>query len=478
MNDKNCGCSIHDAHRALSRRSFLRASGMTLAGISLGTMLPDALVSTVMAGPGNGKRVLFIYLAGGCDGINTIVPYGDADYSSINRPSLYLGPANRIDLNGFAALHKNLSDINSVYQAGDLAVVHRVGYPNMTQSHFDGRKIWQFGDPQQIYLGQGWLYRYVVSNGLLDGAQLPVFSANFSVGEVLQGPTSFINVANPDTFDLTMAEPKKSKFKNKWQQANTLPRGLDSYKQSLSQTGVGLANFTSEYASWSQATWNPRDPNTGFSLFPVDDATNPLQSGGPNGRMFGTDAYPFFKNLKVCALSLLESDGVNLNNTRLAATELDGFDTHDGQGLLTGAHPDRLKWLGYGFKSLRTVFSGAALDNRGYASIWDDVCVVTCSEFGRTTVENGSDGTDHGQASFSLVAGGQVHGGVVNCDASNWFPGSMFEVDGFYLGHRTDYRAMFWEILRDHMGASPATVNTIFPGYTSAGLTEPNLFGA
>ena len=54
----------------------------------------------------------------------------------------------------------------------------------------------------------------------------------------------------------------------------------------------------------------------------------------------------------------------------------------------------------------------------------------------------------------------------------------MFEIDGFYLAHRTDYRAMFWEILRDHMGANPATANTVFPGYTAAGLIEPNLFGA
>jgi uncharacterized protein (DUF1501 family) len=477
MKTDNCRCTMHQAHQAISRRYFLRASGMTLAGVTLGAMIPDGLVRHAIASTSS-KRLLFLYLAGGVDVINTIVPYGDADYNTTNRPTLFLPPANRIDLNGFGALHGALADLHPLYQSGDLAIVHRVGYPSMTQSHFDGSKIWQFGDPLQIQLGEGWLYRYVISNGLNSGATVPVLSSYYAQPEALRGQTSFVNVANPGAFDLEISEPRRSKFKQKWSQHFAQLDGVEPYKDLLAATGLQLSSFTSEYASWDQANWNPKDPITLYSLFPVDDATNPPDPQGPNGRKFSAEAYPFFLNLKVCALSLLESDTTSPNGTRLAATILDGFDTHDGQGLLTGQHPDRLKWIAYGFKSLKTVFSGAALDNRGYPSIWDDVAVITCSEFGRTTLENGSTGTDHGQAAFSFVAGGQVNGGLYNCDASSWSPGQMFEIDGFYLGHRTDYRALFWEILRDHMGANPTTANTIFPGYGSLGLQELNLFGA
>ena len=95
---------------------------------------------------------------------------------------------------------------------------------------------------------------------------------------------------------------------------------------------------------------------------------------------------------------------------------------------------------------------------------------MTLSEFGRTTLENGSGGTDHASANCVFAAGGSVNGGVYNCDGSTWSTGAMFEVQGRYLGMRTDYRSIFWEILRDHMGAATGGVDTIFPSYTSLGL--------
>ncbi|MFN7964793.1 MAG: hypothetical protein U0V87_03780 [Acidobacteriota bacterium] len=88
---------------------------------------------------------------------------------------------------------------------------------------------------------------------------------------------------------------------------------------------------------------------------------------------------------------------------------------------------------------------------------------------------NGSLGTDHGASHVQSGAGGNVNGGVHNWRRWRHEIRRTFGIDGHYLPHRTDYRALFWEILRDHMGANPATVDTVFPGYTSAGLlrTEP-----
>ena len=101
--------------------------------------------------------------------------------------------------------------------------------------------------------------------------------------------------------------------------------------------------------------------------------------------------------------------------------------------------------------------------------------MTTLSEFGRTTKENGSEGTDHAKASCLLMAGGTVSGGVYNCDAGSWPAGTMFGIQGRYLAEATDFRAVFWEMLRDHMQADPGSRETVFPGYGAAGLPGQEL---
>jgi uncharacterized protein (DUF1501 family) len=465
---ENCSCS---------RRGFLKGSGLSLAGVGLSTMLPAAVIDYVLANESlTGKRLLFLYMGGGCDVINTVIPHGDADYNTTTRPSLYIPPQGQpngaINLNGFASFHPSLAKLMDSFNAGDLAVIHRVGYPTMSLSHFDGYKIWNGGDPGNKQILDGWLYRYVQQNAIASGAALPIVTVNGATPALLTGSERYVNIANVDSFDYIHAQPARSKFRDYWRELYAGTQGLESFRPVLSQTGVKLVDVVEQYKLWDQLNWNPKDPNTGQYLFPVDSATD---SAG-----FGFGAYGFFKNLRVCALSLLESDGRG-NGTRLSGMEMNGFDTHDGQGTVTtGAHPELLRWIAWGLNSLRIVFNAAEVYDpghaRSYTPIWDDVAIVTYSEFGRTSRENGSLGTDHGQATFSLVAGGSVNGGVYNCDGASWAPGSMFSVDGQYLAHVTDFRAIFWELLRDHMGANPVARDTIFPGYGAAGLTELNLF--
>lgn len=460
-----------------SRRAFLKGSGLALAGVGLTSLFPSPLIKHAFAaGPYNGRRLLFIYLDGGCDVLNTVIPHGDPNYNTTIRPSLFIPRAGSVDLNGFASLHPKLVDLQPSWQAGDLAVVHRLGYPNISQSHFDGYKILQGGDPANIAIFDGWLHRYAVENAIAQGARLPVVTANYLQPKVVQGQSGFVNIDNPEDFGYVMGETLTQKYRNSWNAHYTRVSGLEAYRAVLSNTAVKLADVLDEYATWDITSWNPRHPNTGHSLFPVDDATNPPDATGPNGKKFSADSYYFFKNLKLVALALLESDATSANATRVAGIELGGFDTHDGQGGSSGAHPELMSWLGYGLESLRLVFTRSATDPRVYPAIWNETCVVTFTEFGRTTRENGSAGTDHGQAAFSFVMGGNVNGGIHNCDPGSWEPDAIFAVDGEYLSHRTDFRALFWEILRDHMGASVSSRETIFPGYGAAGLTELNLF--
>lgn len=459
----------HESTCSCSRRSFLQGCGVTLAGFGIASLFPTPFIQQALAATDatSDKRLLFIFLRGGNDGLNTIIPHGDPDYSAAHRPTLYVPYAAQYDLNGFASLHPALASLRGPFNAGELAVVHRVGYPNSSRSHFDGARIWENGNPAHPELFEGWLYRYIHDNALSAGVNLPVLSIQGTTPTLLLGDERFVNIADPDNFSYGVTDPKLTKFKTRWRGVSSGLSGLEAYRPILSQTGVKLMDTLDEYASWDQANWNPLDPNTGWSLFPVSAATN--QAG------FSTTSFDFFRSIKVCALSLLESTGASANGTRVAGTQLNGFDTHSGQGQTTGTHADLLSWLGYAIKSLRIVLSGAAVDPRGYPSIWSNTVVVTLSEFGRTTIENGSHGTDHAGGSCLFVAGGSVRGGVYNCDPSTWPAGVMMGVYGRYLLHRTDYRSIFWEILRDHMGAPPAQADTMFPGYTAGGLGSQEL---
>jgi len=459
----------HTSACSCSRRSFLKGCGVTLSGFGIASLFPTPFIQQALASmtATGDKRLLFIFLRGGNDGLNTIIPHGDPDYSPARRPTLYVPYAQPYDLNGFASLHPSLSSLREPFDAGELAVVHRVGYANNSRSHFDGQRIWENGDPTQAQLFEGWLYRYIHDNALSAGVTLPVLSIQATPPLLLRGSERFVNVADPDNFSYIITDPKLTKFKSRWRGVYSGLTGLETYRPILSQTGVKLVDTLDEYASWNQANWNPLDPNTGFPLFPVSDATN--QAG------FSPASFDFFRSVKVCALSLLESTGSSANGTRVAGTQLTGFDTHSGQGQLSGVQAELFSWLSYAMKSLRIVLSGAATDPRGYPSIWTNTVVVTLSEFGRTTIENGSGGTDHAAASCLFVAGGSVNGGVYNCDASTWPSGVMFGANGRYLLERTDYRSIFWEILRDHMGASPAQADAVFPGYTAGGLASQEL---
>ena len=108
---------------------------------------------------------------------------------------------------------------------------------------------------------------------------------------------------------------------------------------------------------------------------------------------------------------------------------------------------------------------------------WEDVLIVTMTEFGRTSKENGSRGTDHAESTAMFVAGGGVEGGVYNCDRSNWKNGDMFSTkNGRYLARKTDFRSVFGEIFTDHFGNTWKQLNEVIPTYAQAKKENPGDF--
>ena len=158
-------------------QSFL--NGQT-ALVSLGASVPGVFARGVAAaaneGNARGKTLVVVQLAGGVDGLNTVVPYKDPAYRT-NRPNLGVAENTLLPVNDRVAFHPSLSKLKGLFDAGKLAVVEGVGYPNPSFSHFRAMDIWQGADPE-MKLHDGWLGRYF--DGLTDLQGHPL--AGVSIG--------------------------------------------------------------------------------------------------------------------------------------------------------------------------------------------------------------------------------------------------------------------------------------------------------
>jgi uncharacterized protein (DUF1501 family) len=467
----------------LTRRRFLQSSGAGAAGLALGSLLNvPGFLRQAMAGESgvtwNGKKVLFIFLRGGNDALNTIIPTGDPAYGLGIRPTLAIPapddalttggtcPLNpqagrAIDLgNGFAALHPSLLDMCPVYNSGELALIHRVGYPDQSRSHFDSEQYWETGVPRNDNLSEGIFYRTVVETGLHESQALPAVSIASTMPTIIKGDVPMANISDPSRFDLlgvyaaarqkhidSIARMHGLPYPQKKNRDITYPTG-ETFVSSINQIeGINFDdNSSPQFIDGS-----------GFHLFPVDSATD--EKGFDD-----FSAFDFFRSLKYSSQILSDTDAV------IAGTELSGFDTHESQGGsqggLDGIHAELMSWLGWAMYAAKQYFSAVGL--------WGDMVVVTLTEFGRTTEENGSLGTDHAEGGTIFVAGGGVNGGVYQCDGNDptipWATGpsgAMFDIDSRDLSRSVDYRSVLGEIIRDHLGASQTQLNSIIPGYAS-----------
>ena len=515
----------------ITRRGFLDHSMKVGLAAALATLtdIPFVIKSALAAGGGigtGGKKMLFIFLRGANDGLNSVVPVNDPLYATVRpnikiaadpTPNFYdqigtcdfqpsvagptFGYANAIRLgNGFAGLHPSLKFLAPVYNAGDLAVIHRVGYPQQSRSHFDSQNYWENGNPNNNLVKDGILYRAMIESGLANTAPFTGVSVQSSLPLILRGSAAAMtNLTDPTRFNLfgipdnssgnakadaalraalTTEFPAKRNRDLLELQYNNLNKTLLSINPTMFGEAANL--FVDDQAT---------DGDFPYYLFPTTNAKN----GGYTRPVSGTDtakyvvdtgAYGFFTNLKAAALLLNNTEAI------VAGTEFGGFDTHQHQGAATGAHSNLQRSIGWAMYALRKYFTA-------YKNLcdWNNLVVVTLSEFGRTTVENGDMGTDHAEAGPMFVAGGAVKGygkgnptGVYGCSPNDiyngqnvgWVNGSnynaangtgsgtMFGASSRYLKRSVDYRSILGKIIRDHLGATQAQLDRIIPGYTVA----------
>lgn len=457
----------------ITRRSFLEHGLRTAFGASLAAMtsVPPFLQRAMAGGtlPPGTRKVLFVFLRGGNDGLNALVPWADAAYSLANRPTLYLPPPDPasmvsgqaptqpdltrcIDLgNSFAGLHPALVNLVPLYNAGQLACIHRVGYAKQSRSHFDSQRYWENGVPRDNFVPDGIFYRTVVETGWHLGRRFPAVSVQSSNPLLLRGQMALPNLSDPLRYDLlgvTGGGSDKAKLLQAITAGYSVAHPVRDNRELIFNTGRGLEDSIDALKQVGVSRNDFFDTDGTTHLFPIDAASN--QRGVNSG------AYSFFRNLKAAAQILAGTDAI------VAGTQLDGFDTHNEQGGLAGSHANLMRNVGWAFYAVRRFLLNTD------PKLWEDTVMVTLSEFGRTSLENGSEGTDHAEASVMFVAGGKVKGGVYQCDNQTWPTGpsgAMFQVNNRYLRRTVDYRSVLGEIIRDHLGATAPQLTQVLPGY-------------
>jgi len=389
----------------MRRRDFIR-SLLALPVVGAGTSLRTSL-AWAGTSPGSERKIplVVIFQRGGCDGLNTVVPYGDPDYASL-RPNLAIaapGAADGcLDLDGFFGLHPALDSLMPLYQSGRLALLPTVQYPDATRSHFEGEVLIEGGALTEQ--ADGWLNRYlatIAGTGTLRGA---------TVG-------SGLAFALKGGFDVPVIATRSGAF----------GRNEETFLQNLRQVNE-VPSGAALRRKVSAATIQGLDL---LDMLPSADAGSDVSY--PNSDLG--------RRLQRLAQIIKADLGLEV-----ATVDATGWDTHVGQGSTTGKHAGLLKDFAL---SISTFYQDILDSGR-------EVMILTMTEFGRTARENGSKGTDHGHAGTWMVLGENINGGIYG----DW-PGLADDLlyQGRYLAHTIDFRDVLGEILHRHLGvADPAGI--------------------
>jgi len=385
------------------------------------SMAAPAFLSDIARAQGASRRNLVVlYLSGGNDALSTLVPYTDPFYYS-RRPTLAVPAASVLqvgaDRTGKAlGLHPRLTGLRQIFDAGDLAIIQRTGYPNSSRSHFLGTDIWSTANPANSS-GAGWLGRY------LD--------------------------ALPDPVDPLVG----------WSTVRELPHALEGRRVSVPAIPSVAGYAFSSPNTGTEATYSRATMANIASHVPVDRPHVAFVNGTSSAALATLDrvasvaSYPgtvtYANNGLAQALKAVAGAIARGIGTKVFWVQTGGFDTHAGQGTnaANGAYTNLMGTVG---DSLLTFYND--MRNQG---LLQDTLVLQFSEFGRRVMENGSQGTDHGAAGVMMALGGGVNGGLYGSAASlnpNNADGTL-ENSGNDVRYETDFRAVYARVLDQWLGA-------------------------
>jgi uncharacterized protein (DUF1501 family) len=417
----------------LKRRDFLQAGlvfGAGAAGLAAGyAAVPDAFARAVYAAKTNGvenDRVLvMIQLAGGNDGLRTVIPLQDPELHDL-RPKLGdVAVRDALPLDGNFGLNQRLKGVKSLWDQGKLAIVEGVGYPNPTFSHFESIRIWETADPSRRQV-EGWLGRTLAR-------------AYDSIGHPLTGcacgATNVPGALRDLQATLTVIDRQKTVGFSGGSEVEAAVGALYS-----GTPGIYGALFDTAMATARESI---------ASLKAAAESYQPRASYSDDQKLVYSS-----KNQLAAALQLAAELIVTGTGVKLLHVTLGGFDTHNTE---PNRHDDLMAYLDSAVNAFYQDLSAHGVADR--------VLMATWSEFGRRPRENASGGTDHGAAAPLLLLGDPVKGGIYGQ------PPSLTELDATgNLKYTVDFRSVYQEILGGHLGADPREI--LGGGFERLGLIK------
>ena len=385
----------------MTKRSKIRAAAALLAA-SFGAL---PLIAQGSAPPPPVNTLVLIQLAGGDDGLDAVIPFGDPAYAA-SRKTLAPAEADLIKLDAKLALHPALAPLLVAWKEGDFAIVLGVGYPEPNRSHFRSTDIWEPASSSREVLDSGWLAR------LLTPATRPasIFADSLILGETQAGPLKGPGMRNisMDNLDAFLRDAAQIEAPTPLGKGNL--GYIDSIEADIIAAAASLAKIKPAIKEPTIAF-----PDTGL------------------GRQMKTSFQLLAAGLRVPVIKLT----------------LRGFDTHSGE---KPAEEKLLAELAGALAAFRV--------NLIREGLWDRVLVMTYSEFGRRAEENASGGTDHGTAAPVFMLGGKVKGGFYGSQPSL----ASSDLDNGDLVFSLDFRSLYRSVAQGFMGIKdPAVLAAVFP---------------
>jgi len=405
----------------VSRRAFIKSAGLTMFGIGVGGV-PEFLVKTAKAQKASGifqkrKILICIFQRGAMDGLMAVSPFED-QYLKSARPDLFVNDF--IDLDGKFGLHPGFTAFENIFKEKRLAIVHGMGSPNNTRSHFDAQDYMESGTPFNKGTPTGWLNRAI---GLLghDATPYQAVSLTSSMPRSFYGDNPTLAIR--DLRDFTVRGGSRGAV-----------NAAMSFEELYDETSSQLLKDTGKES---------------FEAMKLLQKTKITDYKPSNGAAYPTSQLG--NSLKQIAQVIKMDVGLEIG-----FAESGGWDTHFNQGTTNGVFARNANDLS---KSITAFWS----DLESYQ---DDITILTMTEFGRTVKQNGTGGTDHGRASCSFIIGNDVMGGKVY--------GNLKELaienleDGRDLPVTTDFRSVFSDVASAHLKFDNDKV--LFPEWTGEKL--------
>jgi len=399
-----------------NRRQFLKASLAASTLVSLGPTVPQFLGQTTeAAAPRRNAKdtiLVMVQLAGGNDGLNTVVPHGDDRYAAA-RPTLRLDPARLHKINDLLGFHPEMQAFARLFREGLASVVQGVGYPNPHQGHFESMHVWQTarlpGSPGQT----GWIGRaadHVCRPE--DTRAMAVYVGRIGTPFAVNAQRAMVPTVR-SIEDCLFREPPPG-----GSDGPAPPRSGGKSTGSRAARPEPLGDFVQRsmlaaYASHRQIEGVARAEARPAAYPPSQVA-----------QMF-----------QIVARLIRADLGIRIFYTELGGQEPGGFDTHANQAANHGALLRQLS------ESVAALVEDLKRDR-----LLDRVVLMTFSEFGRTVQENGRRGTDHGSAAPVFLAGGKLQGGVIGPH-----PG-LDQLENGGQKHHTDFRRLYATLLDQWLG--------------------------